>query len=162
MCVFGGLCEACNAFEILSLNFVYVARNRKQIPEDQCISLFPSAKSNSKENVTLDKTPQNNRSRCERRNLPFNRSTQYQSKMDLNEEFPPLGVPRYVCYIWLYSIRIELLSFFDIYFKEFWSNNMFLVCWAKRICPCGTCKNKHSIVPLEIICKGVIISKTIK
>lgn len=68
-------------------------RNRKQIPEDQCISLFPSAKSNSKENVTLDKTPQNNRSRCERRNLPFNRSTQYQSKMDLNEEFPPLGVP---------------------------------------------------------------------
>lgn len=99
MWLFGSLCEACNAFEIL--DFVCVARNRKQIPEDQCISLFPSAKSSSKENITLDKTPQNNRGRCERRNLPFNRSTRHQSKMDLDEEFPPLGVPRYVRYITL-------------------------------------------------------------
>ena len=97
--LFGSLCEACNAFEIL--DFVCVARNRKQIPEDQCISLFPSAKSSSKENITLDKTPQNNRGRCERRNLPFSRSTRHQSKMDLDEEFPPLGVPRYVRYITL-------------------------------------------------------------
>lgn len=111
MCVFGGLCKACIAFEIL--NFVCVARNRKQIPEDQCISLFPSAKSNSKENVTLDKTPQNNRSRRERRNLPFNRSTQHQSKMDLDEEFPPLGVPRYVCYVTLlYPYRAAFLLWY--------------------------------------------------
>ena len=95
------------------LNFVCVARNRKQIPEDQCISLFPSAKSNSKENVTLDKTPQNNRGRRERRNLPFNRSTQHQSKMDLDEEFPPLGVPRYVCYVTLlYPYRAAFLLWY--------------------------------------------------
>lgn len=68
-------------------------RNRKQIPEDQCISLLPSVKSNSKENISQSKTPQSNRNRwSENRKVPLTNSTQHQNKLDLSAEFPPLGI----------------------------------------------------------------------
>lgn len=69
-------------------------RNRRHIPDDQCVSLIPSAKSLSKEKISESKTPQISRNRwSENRKLPLTNSMRNQdNKLDLSKEFPPLGV----------------------------------------------------------------------
>lgn len=74
--------------------FLCFTRRKKEIPEDQCISLLPSAKSNSKENISENKTPKSTKNRwIDSEKLPSS-NTMHQNELDLSKEFPPLGVFR--------------------------------------------------------------------
>lgn len=72
-------------------------RRRREIPESQCISLFPSIKNNSDENISDVNTPQNERNKWAKtassKQTPPNRS--HLKIQDLSKEFPPLGVSSY-------------------------------------------------------------------
>ncbi|KAL9984059.1 hypothetical protein ACROYT_G006315 [Oculina patagonica] len=73
-------------------------RRRKEIPEDQCISLLPSAKSNSKENISENKTPEFSRNKwikSENSKHPLSNKMHQQNELDLSKEFPPLGISSY-------------------------------------------------------------------
>jgi len=67
-------------------------RRRKEIPEDNCISLLPSAKTNPKENLSESKTPENSKKKWINSEMSLSNT---QNELDLSKEFPPLALPSY-------------------------------------------------------------------
>lgn len=72
-----------------------VARRRKEIPVDHCISLLPSAKSNSKENLSENKTPENSKNKWMKNENSKMSMSSTQNELNLSKEFPPLGTSSY-------------------------------------------------------------------